>query len=58
MNEFIPWYKDWPDPVTEAIVRIDEELYKTQIHQDFIRQNCLCMTCGESGIHTHWRTND
>lgn len=50
------WYREWPDATTDAILRIDAELAKTQALRDMINRDALCVVCGEHGLHTHWGT--
>ena len=50
------WYREWPDATTDAILRIDAELAKTQALRNMINRDALCVVCGEHGLHTHWGT--
>ena len=56
MAELPSWYREWPDATTDAILRIDAELAKTQALRDMINRDALCVVCGEHGLHTHWGT--
>lgn len=48
----MPEYTDPAPDVSSLITRIETELTKTRTLID----SCVCATCGEKGIHAHWRT--